>query len=90
MKLVSGTIMQYFNRRIMLVLTLAGLLLPSSLAAQAIFINDATLHTMGRQSVLQQADLLIRDGRIRSVGLDLSAPADATVIEALKARYEEE
>jgi imidazolonepropionase-like amidohydrolase len=82
MKLVSGTIMQYFNRRIMLVLALAGLLLPSSLAAQAIFINDATLHTMGRQSVLQQADLLIRDGRIRSVGLDLSAPADATVIEA--------
>lgn len=65
-----------------LLLLLATLLLPGSLLAQTLFINDATVHTMSSQSVLQQADVLIRDGRIKSVGLNLSAPADATVIEA--------
>ena len=50
--------------------------------AETLFINDATVHTMSSQSVLQDADILIRDGRIRSVGTDLSAPPDALVIEA--------
>jgi hypothetical protein len=63
-------------------LLLATLMLPGSLLAQTLFINDATVHTMSSQSVLQEADVLIRDGRIKSVGLNLSAPADATVIEA--------
>jgi hypothetical protein len=63
-------------------LLLATLLLPGSLLAQTLFINDATIHTMSSQPVLPQGDVLIRDGRIRSVGLNLSAPADATVIEA--------
>ena len=61
---------------------LAALMLPGSLSAQTLFINDATLHTMSSQSVLQEADVLIRDGRIKSVGLNLTAPADASVIEA--------
>jgi imidazolonepropionase-like amidohydrolase len=57
-------------------------MLPGSLLAQTLFINDATVHTMSSQSVLPQADVLIRDGRIKSIGLNLTAPADATVIEA--------
>ena len=61
---------------------LAALMMPGSLSAQTLFINDATLHTMSSQSVLQEADVLIRDGRIKSVGLNLTAPADASVIEA--------
>jgi len=61
---------------------LAALMLPGSLSAQTLFINDATVHTMSSQSVLQEADVLIRDGRIKSVGLNLTAPADASVIEA--------
>ena len=61
---------------------LSGLLAPLALPAQTIFINDATIHTMSSQSVLEKADLLIRDGRIQSVGSNLAAPADATIIEA--------
>lgn len=66
--------------RVLLLLT--ALSLTSGLSAQTLFINDATVHTMSSQSVLQQADLLIRDGRIKSIGLNLTAPADASVIEA--------
>ena len=50
--------------------------------AETLFINDATVHTMGRLSVIQQGDILIRDGRIQSVGTALTPPADARVIEA--------
>jgi hypothetical protein len=50
--------------------------------AETLFINDATVHTMSSQSVLQNGDILVRDGLVRSVGVDLSAPADARVIEA--------
>jgi len=50
--------------------------------AETLFINDATVHTMGSQSVIQQGDILIRDGRIQSVGTALTPPADARVIEA--------
>ena len=37
---------------------------------------------MGSRSVLQNADVLVRDGRIDSVGLELTPPDDATLIEA--------
>src|SRR5210317_1700999 len=50
--------------------------------AETLFINDATVHTMSSQSMLQNGDILVRDGRIRSVGVDLSPPSDARVIEA--------
>lgn len=50
--------------------------------AQTLFINDATVHTMSSMAVIQKGDILIRDGRIQSVGTALTAPADAQVIEA--------
>ena len=50
--------------------------------AETLFINDATVHTMNSMAVLQDGDILIRDGRIQSVGTGLTAPADARVIEA--------
>ena len=50
--------------------------------AETLFINDATVHTMSSMAVLQDGDILIRDGRIQSVGTGLTAPADARVIEA--------
>lgn len=65
-----------------------GLLLATALVgapalkAETIFINDGTLYTMSSQSVLQDGDILIRDGRIGAVGPDLTVPADAQVIEA--------
>jgi len=82
MKRMTDSIMMVKIRTAIHLLILATLALPSSLLAQTLFINDATVHTMGSQSVLQEADVLIRDGRIKSVGLNLSAPADATVLEA--------
>ena len=51
-------------------------------AAETLFINDATVHTMARGVVLQNADILVRDGRIQAVGRDLQVPADARLIEA--------
>lgn len=61
---------------------LAILLIAPVARAETLFINDATVHTMGSRAVLQNADVLIRDGLIDSVGRDLAAPADAIVIEA--------
>jgi len=50
--------------------------------AETLFINDATVHTMSSMAVIQKGDILIRDGRIQSVGTALTAPADAQIIEA--------
>lgn len=60
----------------------ASLLASVNTWGEALFINDATVHTMGIRDVIQNADILIRDGRIQGVGPDLNVPADATVIEA--------
>ncbi len=66
-------------RRLLLACCLAG---PSLALADTLFIRDATVHTMGPRTVLQDADILVRDGRVHSLGIGLEAPADATVIEA--------
>jgi hypothetical protein len=68
--------------RSQLISTLAALLFTGTVNAQAIFINDATLYTMGPEGTIQQGDLLIRNGRIERMGIELEAPADAEVIEA--------
>lgn len=52
------------------------------LGAETLFINDATLYTMGSQGILQDADILLRDGQVKSLATELPVPADATVIEA--------
>ena len=55
-------------------LLIAGLLLlPFSVMAQSIFISDATVHTMGSHGVLQETDLLIREGHIKAIGPGLTA-----------------
>ena len=58
------------------------LAISTSAWAETLFINDATVHTMSSKAVLQEGDILIRDGRIQSVGTGLVPPADARVIEA--------
>ena len=37
---------------------------------------------MGIRPMMQDADILVRDGRVQALGVGLDAPADATVIEA--------
>ncbi len=70
------------SRTCSVLLFTVGLLTSVELNADALFVNDATLHTMGRQGTLQRADMLVRDGRIKAIGSELPVPADATVIEA--------
>jgi len=60
----------------------AALLASAELPAEALFINDATVYTMSSQAILQSADILVRDGRIKAVASELPVPADAAVIEA--------
>jgi imidazolonepropionase-like amidohydrolase len=50
--------------------------------AGTLFINDATVHTMSSMGVIQQGDILVRDGRIQTVATALTPPADARIIEA--------
>ena len=50
--------------------------------AQDTLIRNATVHTAGALGTLQNADVLVRDGRIGAVGSRLAAPANAEVIEA--------
>ena len=44
--------------------------------------TNATVWTQGSQGVLEDADVLIRDGKIAEVGVDLDRPTGATVIDA--------
>lgn len=46
-----------------------------------VFVDGATLWTSGPDGTLEDADLLIRDGKIVAVGQDLEAPDGAVVID---------
>lgn len=48
----------------------------------AILVRNATIWTMGEQGILENADLLLRDGEVAEVGQDLSTPRNAVVIDA--------
>uniref|UniRef100_A0A832I6M8 Amidohydrolase n=1 Tax=Eiseniibacteriota bacterium TaxID=2212470 RepID=A0A832I6M8_UNCEI len=47
----------------------------------ALVVRNATIWTAGPQGVLENADLLVRDGRIAAVGRGLRAPANAVVVD---------
>jgi imidazolonepropionase-like amidohydrolase len=47
----------------------------------AVHVKDATIWTCGPDGVLQNADLLVVDGKVSGVGPNLDAPPDAVVIE---------
>ena len=54
---------------------------PWSARAQDVLIRGAKVHTVSQQGTLDDADVLIRDGRIAAIGKAL-APAGAAVVEA--------
>jgi hypothetical protein len=54
----------------------------SSASAQDVLIRGATVHTVGAQGVLSNADVLIRAGKIEAVGTGLSATSGSTTVEA--------
>jgi imidazolonepropionase-like amidohydrolase len=47
-----------------------------------LLVKNATLWTSGPQGVLEEADLLVRQGRVAQVGRGLAAPAGALVVDA--------
>jgi imidazolonepropionase-like amidohydrolase len=53
------------------------------LKAEVIAITDATVHTLGEQGVIEDATVLIRDGRIEAVGRDVDIPRQARRIDAM-------
>lgn len=50
--------------------------------AQDVFIRGAAVHTVGEQGVLDNADVLVRDGKIAAVGTGLTAPSGVTTVDA--------
>ena len=53
-----------------------------SAQAQTIMIRGATVHTMGKDGILENTDVLISGGNIQKIGRDLSVPQDIDVFEA--------
>ncbi|HET9887115.1 MAG TPA: amidohydrolase family protein [bacterium] len=51
-------------------------------APKAVLVQHATIWTSGPKGTLEDADLLVRDGKIAAVGKRLSAPKGAVVIDA--------
>jgi imidazolonepropionase-like amidohydrolase len=49
---------------------------------ETVLVRNATIWTMEDEGVLENADLLIRDGKVEEVGMDLSAPRNSVIIDA--------
>lgn len=49
---------------------------------RAILVQNATIWTMGSDGIIENADMLIRDGKIAEIGNGLRAPRNAVVIDA--------
>ncbi len=60
-------------------------MVPGKQQQKPILLTDATIHT-ATQGVLEQTDLLMVDGKIAKIGQDLTAPANAEVID-LKGKH---
>lgn len=71
-------------RHVLRVIALTGLLSSITMTAEAetIAITGARLYTMTGPEALENATIVIRDGRIESVGAALPAPSDARVVDA--------
>jgi imidazolonepropionase-like amidohydrolase len=61
-------------------LAFTSLAAPAS--AQVVAIQNARVHTVGAAGIIENGDVIIRDGVIAAVGTDLPAPEGATVIDA--------
>lgn len=57
-------------------------LLATGAQAATVLIRGATVHTLSRAGVLEDTDILVRDGRVAELGRHLGAPAGAQIIEA--------
>lgn len=62
--------------------TVALLSVAFGAGAQDVLIRNATVHTASAQGTLQNADVLVADGKVRAIGVGLNAPANVPVIDA--------
>jgi len=60
----------------------AALLLGMSASAETIAITHAKIATMGKDGVIQNGTILVKDGRIAAVGSGVAVPAGARTIDA--------
>src|SRR5262245_52930185 len=60
------------------------LLIPAAIRADesALVIRNATVETLTTPGRLERATVVVRDGKITTIGKDVAAPDDATVIDA--------
>ncbi|WP_306522362.1 amidohydrolase family protein [Rheinheimera sp.] len=58
---------------------MANDIVPGAKQTAAILLTDATIHTAS-SAVMENADLLMVDGKIAAIGVDLAAPAGAKVV----------
>lgn len=68
--------------RKLLLFAAAIALAPAPVFAQDILIRGARVHTAADAGTLENADVLVSDGKIAGIGQGLAAPAGATVVEA--------
>jgi len=54
----------------------------SGALAQDVLIRGATIHTASERGVLENTDVLLRNGRIAAVGVGLEAPSGASIVAA--------
>ena len=78
---MSGTTMKNAAMKSFVALAAGASALLSVAAAQTVAIMDGRVHTVSG-GVIEEGDVIIRDGRIVEVGADLTAPAGASVINA--------
>lgn len=70
------------NLRVKLFLAVILFFTANAVQAKTLVIKGGTVHTMGKQGILTKATIVIKDGKIRAVGRNVTIPAGADVIDA--------
>jgi imidazolonepropionase-like amidohydrolase len=70
------------RNRMLILLTLCAGLLPFTTLADTLAVTGARVHTLTAQGTVDNATVVMEDGRIVAVGTDPVVPADARVIDA--------
>ncbi|GJL92488.1 MAG: amidohydrolase [Hyphococcus sp.] len=78
---MNANIMKVKTMKTLIALAAGAAVIASAASAQTVAIMDGRVHTVSG-GVIENGDVIIRDGRIAQVGADLTAPAGATVIDA--------
>jgi imidazolonepropionase-like amidohydrolase len=70
------------NEKLKIFVTAAALLVNSLVSADTMAIKGARIYTMDAAGTIQDGTVLIRDGKIDAIGVDVIIPNDARIIDA--------